>query len=83
MKRRNRLTLIIQVSKPKSKDGSAVTECYQNSLGFPRVKRRAVEVNFEGGEVTSDGGILLLRSVDRQIGLTESLDRAIKDPRVQ
>ena len=60
-----------------------MTECYQSSLEFPRVKRRKIEVNFEGGEVTSDGGMLLLRSVDRQIGLTKALDRAIEDPRVQ
>ena len=60
-----------------------MTEGYQSSLEFPRVKRRKIEVNFEGGEVTSDGGMLLLRSVDRQIGLTKALDRAIEDPRVQ
>lgn len=29
------------------------------------------------------GGVLLLRSVDRQIGLTQALDRAIEDPRIQ
>ncbi len=60
-----------------------MTEYYQNSPEFPRVKRRKVEVNFEGGEVTSNGGVLLLQSVDRKIGLTKALDRAIQDPRVQ
>ena len=60
-----------------------MTECYQSSLELPRVKRRKVEVNFEGGEVTSDGGIMLLRSVDLRIGLTKALDRAIEDPRVR
>ncbi len=58
-------------------------ECYQNTLQFSGVKRRKVEVNFNGGEVTSDGGLLLLREVDRKVGLTKALDAALIDPRVQ
>ena len=60
-----------------------MTECYQTSMDFPRVKRRKVDVNFEGGEITSDGGSLLLRQVDRQIGLTKALDAVLVDPRMQ
>lgn len=52
-------------------------------MDFPRVKRRKVEVNFEGGEITSDGGTLLLRQIDRQIGLTKALDAVLIDPRMQ
>jgi hypothetical protein len=50
-------------------------------MEFSRVKRRKVEVNFDGGEVNSDGGAVLIREVDRKIGLTKALDKAIKDPR--
>lgn len=50
-------------------------------MEFSRVKRRKVEVNFDGGEVTSDGGAVLIREVDRKIGLTKALDKVIKDPR--
>ena len=46
-----------------------MTECYQTSLEFPSVKRRKVEANFSGGDITSNGGIPLLSQVDRQMGL--------------
>ena len=42
---------------------------------FPCLKRRKVEVDFSGGDVSSDGGVLLLRQVDRKLGL---LRRAAK-----
>jgi hypothetical protein len=73
----------MQVLTQQNKDGSAVTECYQRSLEFPRVKRRRIEVNFDGGDITSDGGVVLLREIDRRLGLTKALDRAIDDARVQ
>ncbi|HAG93114.1 MAG TPA: hypothetical protein DCL78_03270 [Gammaproteobacteria bacterium] len=60
-----------------------MTECYQRGLEFPRVKRSNIKVNFGGGEITFDGGMLLFRSVDRKIGLTKALDRVLKYPRVQ
>lgn len=51
------------------------------AIDFPAVKRRKVETQFSGGEITSDGGVLLLRQIDRHLGLLESVDAAIKDPR--
>ena len=38
-----------------------VTECTQESFDFPACKRRKVEASFEGGDITSDGGVLLLQ----------------------
>lgn len=60
-----------------------MTKRYHNSLGFSLLKRRKVEVNFEGGRITSDGGAVLLRQMDQRIGLTDSINRAIPDPRRQ
>jgi hypothetical protein len=40
-------------------------------------------VDFNGGDVTSDGGVLLLRQVDRRLGLTRALRDALHDPRRQ
>jgi hypothetical protein len=42
-----------------------------------------VQVDFEGGEITSDGGSLLLRQVDRRTDLTRQVSRQLDDPRVQ
>ena len=40
-----------------------------------------VEARFDGGQITSDGGSLLLRQADRYLGLTEAVARALPDPR--
>jgi len=58
-----------------------VTKCYQTSLEFPSVKRRKVEADFTGGDITSNGGIALLAQVDKQMGLTQAVARAIGDTR--
>ena len=60
-----------------------MTNCTEDSLEFPVCKRRAVEANFQGGDITSDGGVLLLREVDRRLGLTEAVAGALDDPRRQ
>ena len=49
-----------------------MTNCTQESFEFPRVNGRAVEASFSGGEITSDGGVLLLRQADRRLGLKYS-----------
>lgn len=46
-----------------------------------RLGRRAVEVDFDGGRLTSDTGLLLLRQVEARLGLLDALDAAISDPR--
>ena len=37
--------------------------------------------DFEGGDLTTDGGLPLLREVDQTIGLIDAFDSAIHDPR--
>ena len=55
--------------------------CTQGELSFPSFDRRKIEADFSGGDVSSDGGILLLREADRRLGLTKALDRVLPDPR--
>jgi hypothetical protein len=54
-----------------------------NQLGFefPGLGRRKIEANFAGGQVSSDGGVMLLRQVDRWLGFTKRLDRILPDRR--
>ena len=40
-----------------------------------------VNGSFDGGDVTSDGGILLLRQLDREMGLTRAVARRLSDER--
>ena len=57
------------------------TVCTSELFELPAVKRRAVQASFTGGDVTSDGGITLLRQVDRKLGLTRALARVLPDAR--
>ncbi len=60
-----------------------VTKCTRESFNFPDVKKRTVEVNFQGGDITSDGGVMLLRQVDKHIGLSKAVAQALEDNRRQ
>jgi len=42
-----------------------------------------MEANFEGGALSSDGGLMLLRQVDRRIGLSKAVAGVPHDPRNQ
>lgn len=57
------------------------TECTQKSFGFHQHFQRKVEANFEGGKITSNGGGVLLREVDRRIGLLRRLAECFDDHR--
>jgi hypothetical protein len=50
-------------------------------VGFGKVGRRVVEAAFDGGDIVSDGGSLLLRQVDERIGLTRMAAAALGDRR--
>ena len=43
--------------------------------------RRRVRVDFSGGSISSNVGALLLREVDRKLGLTDRVARALGDRR--
>lgn len=48
---------------------------------FPSFDRRKIEASFSGGDVSSDGGVMVLRAADRRLGLVRALDAVIDDPR--
>ncbi len=58
-----------------------MTDCTQAVLALPGVQRRKVEISFDGGDVTSDAGVLLLRLIDRYLDLTRRLARLLEDDR--
>lgn len=60
-----------------------MTKCKASALEFPACKRRKVELNFEGGNVSSEGGILLLRQIDEELGLLEKVAQCLPDTRNQ
>jgi hypothetical protein len=50
-------------------------------IDFGRLGRRVVEGRFDGGSMTSDGGVMLLGQADRKLGLLDAAARCIPDPR--
>ena len=50
---------------------------------FSKLQKRTVEVNFNGGSISGDAGVLLLREVDKKSGLTKDLSKCFLDRRDQ
>ena len=50
-------------------------------FSFPAVARKKVTAAFDGGRITSDGGVMLLAAVERRIGVAQKLASLIADPR--
>lgn len=53
----------------------------QTAMPFPLLIPRPVAVDFCGGALSSDGGLLLLARLDRRLGLTEAVAACCRDPR--
>ena len=58
-----------------------MTECNTDGIRFSGAKRRQVIADFAGGRLTTDAGVLLLREVDRRIGLVDAINDCLPDPR--
>ena len=63
------------------KQDYAMRKTSPKKIGFTSSKRRSVEGRFDGGEVSSDGGLILMREVDRRLGLIKSVASRISDKR--
>ena len=58
-----------------------MTDRTLSKIEFPRCCRRRVEVDFAGGDITSNGGALLLSAADRRLGLLSGLARRLDEAR--
>src|SRR2546427_4423069 len=57
------------------------TECTQFVFGFHPQKRREIRAQFDGGAISSDGGGLLLREVEKRIGILHQFASCFTDYR--
>ena len=58
-----------------------MTDCTAQRYLFQGPDRREVVASFDGGRISSDGGAVLLREVDRQLGLIERFTECFADHR--
>ena len=56
-------------------------KCTDEAVEFGKVGRRVVQAAVDGGDIVSDGGVLLLKQLDERIGLTRAAARAFGDER--
>src|SRR5271154_7137609 len=50
-------------------------------FAFPAVGGKKVTAAFDGGRLTSDGGVMLLAAAERRLGIADTLAALISDPR--
>jgi hypothetical protein len=58
-----------------------MTDCNTNPLPFSSLGSRKIQGDFNGGSLTSDAGALLLREVNKHLGLIDAINNCIPDPR--
>lgn len=62
-------------------DTQARTDCKQKTFEFQGLERKKVVADFSGGHISSDGGELLLREMDRRMNLCAKLAGCFRDYR--
>jgi len=57
------------------------TQCSGTQLEFQGIGGRRVQAEFDGGHITSDGGVLLLRELDERLGICRRFAGCFEDHR--
>lgn len=58
------------------------TGCFQQCILFP-IDQQQVTVDFQGGDVVNDAGLLSLRAFEKKLGVLSGLAQRLPDPRDQ
>jgi len=69
------------ISEVDSMPADRTTPREPTPLPLAPVGGKAVELDFTGGRLSSDAGVILLKDIDDQLGLTHDLAMVLKDPR--
>lgn len=66
---------------PQRENSLMTTECSEPRYLFQPLGRREVVARFDGGSITSDGGVLLLREVEARTGIVAGFAACFRDLR--
>ena len=58
-----------------------MTECNTQTIEFSSIRSQKILADFDGGRLSSDVGVLLLRQTDQVLGLIDAINDCIPDPR--
>lgn len=54
-------------------------QCIQGTFDFQCLDKRKFQADFDGGDLSPDGGVVLIREIDLQLGLTDQLSECFTD----
>lgn len=60
-----------------------MTNCNTKNISFSPLNRKKITASFNGGAIGSDGGLLLLREMDKQLGFIKKISKVFTDYRHQ
>src|SRR4051812_26366167 len=60
---------------------AAATQLQSAPMHLAPVGTKSVELDFDGGRLSSDAGVVLLKDIDDQLRLTRALAAVLSDPR--
>jgi hypothetical protein len=69
------------VSGCDSMQADLATQRQQAPLNLAPVGAKAVDLDFDGGRLSSDAGVVLLKDIDEQLSLTRHLAAVLSEPR--
>ncbi len=56
-----------------------MTNCDIKKLTFPRIKNKELKIDFSGGNISSDGGLIPVHLLDKKLGIISDMSRAVKN----
>ena len=59
-----------------------MTDCTTTPINLGRLGRKVIEAGFDGGDLSTDAGLLLLKQVDKRLGLIDQVASNLTDERV-
>jgi len=62
-----------------AKGGSLMTDCATQKMCFETWSALALEAAFDGGRITSEGGLVWLAKMDEQLGLCEAISECVPE----
>jgi hypothetical protein len=71
---RGRIPVAVAAQRPR-RDELAMNEDILLPFDLPAVRRKKVSAAFDGGRITSDGGVMLLAQAERRLGIADRLAR--------
>ena len=56
-----------------------MTNCKIKDLTFPRIKNKELKIDFSGGNISSDGGLIPVHLLDKKLRIISDISNAVKN----